>query len=81
MLHTHTPTMCVYCDVVHLIIRCIFFFYIFFSLEAEWSFIKLPALFLQLMNMLPIKSWSGDKEDKELQKLIPYLERVSGTVR
>ncbi|XP_038856442.1 CTD small phosphatase-like protein 3 isoform X1 [Salvelinus namaycush] len=32
-----------------------------------------------LMNMLPIKSWSGDKEDKELQKLIPYLERVSGT--
>ncbi|KAJ7993340.1 hypothetical protein DPEC_G00271410 [Dallia pectoralis] len=31
-----------------------------------------------LMNMLPIKSWSGDKDDKELQKLIPYLERLSG---
>ncbi|XP_046906239.1 CTD small phosphatase-like protein 3 [Hypomesus transpacificus] len=31
-----------------------------------------------LMNMIPIKSWSGDKEDKELQKLIPYLERLSG---
>ncbi|KAL1023257.1 hypothetical protein UPYG_G00038360 [Umbra pygmaea] len=31
-----------------------------------------------LINMLPIKSWSGDKEDKELQKLIVYLERLSG---
>lgn len=31
-----------------------------------------------LMNMIPIKSWSGEKEDKELHKLIPYLERLSG---
>ncbi|XP_019904814.1 CTD small phosphatase-like protein 3 isoform X2 [Esox lucius] len=31
-----------------------------------------------LMNMLPIKSWSGDEGDRELQKLIPYLERLSG---
>ncbi|CAB1324534.1 unnamed protein product [Coregonus sp. 'balchen'] len=31
-----------------------------------------------LMNMLPIKSWSGDNDDKELQKLIPCLERLSG---
>lgn len=31
-----------------------------------------------LMNVLPIKSWSGNDEDKELQKLIPCLERLSG---
>ncbi|XP_062869200.1 CTD small phosphatase-like protein 2 [Trichomycterus rosablanca] len=29
-----------------------------------------------LMNMIPIKSWSGDKDDKELQRLIPYLEKL-----
>ncbi|XP_076009769.1 CTD small phosphatase-like protein 3 [Genypterus blacodes] len=29
-----------------------------------------------LMNTLPIKSWSGS-EDRELQKLIPYLEKLS----
>ncbi|XP_056591398.1 CTD small phosphatase-like protein 2 [Triplophysa dalaica] len=29
-----------------------------------------------LMNMIPIKSWNGDKEDRELQKLIPYLEKL-----
>ncbi|XP_071200971.1 CTD small phosphatase-like protein 2-A isoform X3 [Salvelinus alpinus] len=31
-----------------------------------------------LMNVLPIKSWSGNDDDKELQKLIPCLERLSG---
>uniref|UniRef100_A0A8C9SFB5 CTD (carboxy-terminal domain, RNA polymerase II, polypeptide A) small phosphatase like 3 n=2 Tax=Scleropages formosus TaxID=113540 RepID=A0A8C9SFB5_SCLFO len=30
-----------------------------------------------VMNMIPIKSWTGDKEDKELQKLVPYLEKLS----
>ncbi|XP_060720363.1 CTD small phosphatase-like protein 2 isoform X1 [Tachysurus vachellii] len=30
-----------------------------------------------LMNMIPIKSWCGDKEDKELQRLIPYLEKLT----
>ncbi|XP_036378625.1 CTD small phosphatase-like protein 3 [Megalops cyprinoides] len=30
-----------------------------------------------LMNMIPIKSWDGDPEDKELQKLMPYLEKLS----
>ncbi|GAA6235371.1 CTD small phosphatase-like protein 2 [Lates japonicus] len=30
-----------------------------------------------LMNTLPIKSWSGESEDKELQKLIPYMEKLS----
>ncbi|TRY97478.1 hypothetical protein DNTS_008212 [Danionella cerebrum] len=29
-----------------------------------------------LMNMIPIKSWIGDQEDRELQKLIPYLEKL-----
>lgn len=29
-----------------------------------------------LMNMIPIKSWSGDKDDKELHRLIPYLEKL-----
>ncbi|KAI4904247.1 hypothetical protein NFI96_031776 [Prochilodus magdalenae] len=29
-----------------------------------------------LMNMIPIKSWSGDKDDKELQRLVPYLEKL-----
>ncbi|KAJ8408332.1 hypothetical protein AAFF_G00257460 [Aldrovandia affinis] len=32
-----------------------------------------------LMNMIPIKSWAGDREDKELQRLIPYLEKLSET--
>ncbi|KAG5850841.1 CTD small phosphatase-like protein 2 isoform X1 [Anguilla anguilla] len=32
-----------------------------------------------LMNMIPIKSWAGDREDDELQKLIPYLEKLSET--
>uniref|UniRef100_A0AAZ3PP37 Mitochondrial import inner membrane translocase subunit TIM50 n=1 Tax=Oncorhynchus tshawytscha TaxID=74940 RepID=A0AAZ3PP37_ONCTS len=31
-----------------------------------------------LMNVLPIKSWSGNDDDKELQKLIPCLVRLSG---
>ncbi|XP_047444331.1 CTD small phosphatase-like protein 2 [Mugil cephalus] len=30
-----------------------------------------------LMNTIPIKSWSGELEDRELQKLIPYMEKLS----
>ncbi|XP_041861156.1 CTD small phosphatase-like protein 2-B [Melanotaenia boesemani] len=30
-----------------------------------------------LMNTIPIKSWSGELEDKELQKLIPYMEKLA----
>ncbi|XP_057696044.1 CTD small phosphatase-like protein 3 [Corythoichthys intestinalis] len=30
-----------------------------------------------LMNTLPIKSWSGEPDDRELQKLIPYMEKLS----
>ncbi|KAE8294033.1 CTD small phosphatase-like protein 2 [Larimichthys crocea] len=30
-----------------------------------------------LMNTVPIKSWSGESEDRELQKLIPSLEKLS----
>uniref|UniRef100_A0A3Q1FKZ9 CTD (carboxy-terminal domain, RNA polymerase II, polypeptide A) small phosphatase like 3 n=1 Tax=Acanthochromis polyacanthus TaxID=80966 RepID=A0A3Q1FKZ9_9TELE len=30
-----------------------------------------------LMNTLPIKSWSGQTGDRELQKLIPYMEKLS----
>ncbi|KAJ8357702.1 hypothetical protein SKAU_G00204960 [Synaphobranchus kaupii] len=30
-----------------------------------------------VMNMIPIPSWVGDKDDKELLKLIPYLEKLS----
>lgn len=26
--------------------------------------------------MIPIKSWIGDQEDRELQKLIPYMEKL-----
>ncbi|XP_051967761.1 CTD small phosphatase-like protein 2 [Xyrauchen texanus] len=29
-----------------------------------------------LINMIPIKSWFGDREDRELQKLIPYMEKL-----
>ncbi|XP_077573254.1 CTD small phosphatase-like protein 3 [Stigmatopora nigra] len=32
-----------------------------------------------LMNTLPIKSWSGEPDDRELQKLIPYMEKLSAT--
>ncbi|XP_028300329.1 CTD small phosphatase-like protein 2 [Gouania willdenowi] len=32
-----------------------------------------------LMNMIPIKTWSGEPEDRELQKLIPYMEKLSST--
>lgn len=31
----------------------------------------------QLMNTIPIKSWCGDKEDKELKRLVPYLEKLT----
>ncbi|XP_026199233.1 CTD small phosphatase-like protein 3 [Anabas testudineus] len=30
-----------------------------------------------LMNTIPIKSWSGESEDRELQKLISYMEKLS----
>lgn len=30
-----------------------------------------------LMNTIPIKSWSGESEDRELQKLIPSMEKLS----
>ncbi|KAF7654817.1 hypothetical protein LDENG_00064340 [Lucifuga dentata] len=30
-----------------------------------------------LMNTIPIKSWFGKPEDRELQKLIPYLQKLS----
>ncbi|TSM94635.1 CTD small phosphatase-like protein 2 [Bagarius yarrelli] len=30
-----------------------------------------------LTNTIPIKSWCGDKEDKELQRLTPYLEKLT----
>ncbi|XP_041086638.1 CTD small phosphatase-like protein 2-A [Polyodon spathula] len=33
----------------------------------------------QLMNMIPIPSWYGNKADQELQKLIPDLEKLSET--
>ncbi|XP_056133130.1 CTD small phosphatase-like protein 3 isoform X2 [Lampris incognitus] len=31
-----------------------------------------------LMNTIPIKSWCGEREDKDLQGLIPYLEKLAG---
>lgn len=33
------------------------------------------------MNTIPIQSWSGGVEDKELLKLIPYMEKLSAAVR
>ncbi|KAM3619840.1 uncharacterized protein V6R79_014424 [Siganus canaliculatus] len=30
-----------------------------------------------LMNTIPIKSWSGESQDRELQKLIPSMEKLS----
>ncbi|XP_072245355.1 CTD small phosphatase-like protein 3 isoform X2 [Leuresthes tenuis] len=30
-----------------------------------------------LMNTIPIKSWSGEPADRELQRLIPYMERLA----
>ncbi|KAM8874545.1 CTD small phosphatase-like protein 3 [Spinachia spinachia] len=30
-----------------------------------------------LMNTIPIKSWSGQSEDRELLKLVPYMEKLS----
>ncbi|XP_028259899.1 CTD small phosphatase-like protein 2 [Parambassis ranga] len=30
-----------------------------------------------LMNTVPIKSWSGESHDRELLKLIPYMEKLS----
>uniref|UniRef100_A0A3B4B8Y5 FCP1 homology domain-containing protein n=1 Tax=Periophthalmus magnuspinnatus TaxID=409849 RepID=A0A3B4B8Y5_9GOBI len=29
-----------------------------------------------LMNTIPIKSWSGQTEDRELQRLIPYMDKL-----
>lgn len=31
-----------------------------------------------LMNTVPISSWKGEPEDRALQRLIPYLEKLSG---
>ncbi|XP_056271188.1 CTD small phosphatase-like protein 3 isoform X2 [Pseudoliparis swirei] len=31
----------------------------------------------QLMNTIPISSWSGAPADRELQKLVPYMEKLS----
>lgn len=36
---------------------------------------------VQLMNTIPIKSWSGESEDRELQKLVSYMEKLSAAVR
>lgn len=33
------------------------------------------------MNTIPIKSWSGESEDRELQKLIPTMEKLTAAVR
>lgn len=33
------------------------------------------------MNTIPIKSWSGELDDRELQKLVPYMEKLSAAVR
>uniref|UniRef100_A0A3B3S084 CTD (carboxy-terminal domain, RNA polymerase II, polypeptide A) small phosphatase like 3 n=1 Tax=Paramormyrops kingsleyae TaxID=1676925 RepID=A0A3B3S084_9TELE len=30
-----------------------------------------------VMNMIPIKGWVGEKDDRELQKLIPYLTKLA----
>ncbi|KAL2090312.1 hypothetical protein ACEWY4_015000 [Coilia grayii] len=30
-----------------------------------------------LMNMIPVKSWFGDEDDKELQRLIPHMEKLA----
>uniref|UniRef100_H3C7I1 FCP1 homology domain-containing protein n=1 Tax=Tetraodon nigroviridis TaxID=99883 RepID=H3C7I1_TETNG len=32
---------------------------------------------LPLLNTIPIKSWTGEPADRELQKLIPTLERLT----
>ncbi|KAJ8274035.1 hypothetical protein COCON_G00086600 [Conger conger] len=32
-----------------------------------------------VMNMIPIRSWAGEADDRELLKLTPYLERLSDT--
>ncbi|MBN3314697.1 CTL2B protein, partial [Atractosteus spatula] len=32
-----------------------------------------------LMNMIPIQRWTGNKDDKALPKLVPYLEKLSDT--
>lgn len=32
------------------------------------------------MNMIPIKSWFGDEDDRELQRLIPHLEKLAEVV-
>lgn len=29
-----------------------------------------------LMNTIPIRSWSGEQEDRELQRLIPYMDKL-----
>ncbi len=32
------------------------------------------------MNTIPIKSWTGESEDRELLKLIPTMEKLSAAV-
>ncbi|CAL8393264.1 unnamed protein product [Boreogadus saida] len=33
-----------------------------------------------LMNTVPIKSWSGEQDDRELQRLVHYMEKLSSAV-
>lgn len=32
------------------------------------------------MNTIPIKSWTGEPDDRELQRLIPTMEKLSAAV-
>lgn len=50
----------------------------FFLFKLLVTLMRVPLF--QLMNTIPIKSWCGDKEDKELQKLVPYLEKLAQAV-
>lgn len=52
-----------------------------YHFATAWWKQFLFLVFFQLMNTIPIKSWSGEPQDRELQKLIPSMEKLSAAVR